>query len=129
MPKEIIETKIFSANGDQDNYFFEVIWPSNNIRLVYSAASWSSKQVEFDLGTAPVRLWFDLRDDNGSKTWTQELSGGPTATSRLVLRRVRSGSTVGPSELKIGKSHQHRSAAGRAIPITTPKNKTVPTTR
>ncbi|MCK1622852.1 hypothetical protein IVA98_06235 [Bradyrhizobium sp. 160] len=93
VPKEIIETKIFSANGDLDNYLFEVICPSNNTRLVYSAASWSSKQVEFDLGTAPVRLWFDLRDDDGSKTWTQELSGGPTPRSRLVLRRVRSGST------------------------------------
>lgn len=93
VPKEIIETKIFSAKGDQDEYLFEVICPSNNTSLVYSGAGWSSKQVEFDLGTTPVRLWFDLRDDDGSKTWAQEVKGAPTPASRLVLRRVKSGST------------------------------------
>jgi hypothetical protein len=93
VPKAIIETKIFSANGDQDSYLFEVICPSNNTRLIYSGPNRSSKLLEFELGNTPVRLWFDLRDDDGSKTWSQEVRGDSTPTSRLVLRRVNAGST------------------------------------
>ena len=93
VPNAIIETKIFSANGDQDSHLFEMICPSNNTPLIYSGPSGSSKLLQFELGNTPVRLWFVLRDDDGSKTWSKALSGDSTPTSRLVLRRVNSGST------------------------------------
>jgi hypothetical protein len=94
VPREIFETKIFSANGNHDSYLFEMVCPANSTSLIYSGPNLFSKLFKFEIGNTPIRLWFELREDDGSKSWSMEPSGKPTPNSRLVLRRVNAGSTV-----------------------------------
>jgi hypothetical protein len=84
---------MLTFNGDQDSYLFELVCPSETTIIAYSGPNTFSKLFKFELGNTPVRLWFDLRDDDGSKSWSKESNGEPTPTSRLVLRRVSAGST------------------------------------
>ena len=93
VPKSIIETRILTLADEDDSYLFELICPPDNIRLAYYGASNSRGLIQFEFGNTPVLLWFELRDDDGSKSWSKDVNGDPTPTSRLVLRRVKSGAT------------------------------------